>query len=109
MSYCPGCPGPDIDMTNMDLRFHPRVAAWMRQYVDVSCLRYARHPVYVDFRNLGPEDGSQAHPYNTAQEGVNVVSPGGAVIISAGSYAEDFVVNRPATIVASDGTVTIGH
>ena len=105
MSYCGGCPG---GLTNQLLYFHPRVIDYIRAET-MSCLRYGLNPVYVDWTNTGSEDGTVAHPFNTAEEGVQVAIPGATVYIAPGSYPESFVVNRPMTLMTSGGIVTIGQ
>jgi len=106
MSYCGGdhCGG----LSNLELRFHDRAALRIRQSVDASCLRHGINPVYVDWTNIGFEDGTIAHPYNTVHEGVQVAIPGGTVYIASGSYHEGFIANRPATLLATGGPVYIG-
>jgi hypothetical protein len=74
--------------------------------------------VYVDRANSGTEDGSAANPYNTFTEGAFRVAAGGSVSIQAGSYPETLVlvtkdpaglvIDRPMTIQATGGSVTIG-
>lgn len=104
MSYCWGCPG---GLTNQLLNFHPRVANFIRASVSMSCLRYGLNPVYVDWKNPGPEDGTISHPFNTAVEGVQVAIPGATVYIAPGSYPESLIANRPMTLMAYGGIVTI--
>jgi hypothetical protein len=109
MSYCGGCPG---GLSNQLLSFHPRVVSRIRESVDTSCLRYGLDPAYVDGSNTGFEDGSISNPFNTVEEGVQFVVPGGIVIITPGFYPEQFVddrtIHRPMKLSTSGGTVTIG-
>jgi hypothetical protein len=102
MSYCWGCPG---GLSNQLLNFHPRVVQVIR--ATMSCLPYGLNPVYVDWKNTGSEDGTISHPFDTAVEGVQAVIPGGTVYIAPGSYPESFIANRPMTLMAYGGTVTI--
>ncbi len=45
--------------------------------------------IYVDVaNNTGIENGSQASPYNTIQEGVNAAAVSGVVQVAAGTYTE---------------------
>jgi len=45
--------------------------------------------IYVDVSNTGGvEDGSQAHPWNTIQEGINAASNGDEVVVLPGEYVE---------------------
>ncbi|MHC4111852.1 MAG: M12 family metallo-peptidase [Planctomycetota bacterium] len=114
MSYCWGCPG---GLTNQLLYFHPRVINHIRMHVDMSCLRYGINPVYVDWTNIGFEDGTMGHPFNTVAEAVHVVIPDGTVYINPGSYPETetltvnpsgLIINRPVTLRTTGGMVTIG-
>ena len=108
MSYCgrPLCGG----YANELMCFHPRVAACIRSYLAMSgCLRYGLNPVYVDWANTGVENGTIANPFNTVVEGVQVVIPDGAVYIRSGSYPEILNFNRPVTLLATGGPVTIGQ
>ena len=43
--------------------------------------------IYVDVNNVtGPEDGTQARPFNTIQEGVDNASDGDTVLVDKGIY-----------------------
>jgi hypothetical protein len=37
--------------------------------------------IHVDLNNIGSEDGSSAHPFNTIQEGINNASDGNKVLV----------------------------
>ncbi|MFH0908505.1 MAG: Ig-like domain-containing protein [bacterium] len=50
--------------------------------------------IYVDDSNAGPGDGSQANPYNTIMEGVNVALPGDTIMVNAGIYDEAVVLTN---------------
>ncbi|UCG34022.1 MAG: hypothetical protein JSU68_05165, partial [Phycisphaerales bacterium] len=64
--------------------------------------------VYVDYRNTGFEDGTEAYPYNTVAEAVDVVLDGGEIIIADGSYPENMTIAKPVTLRASGGHAIIG-
>jgi hypothetical protein len=55
----------------------------------------AQQIVYVDIsNNSGIEDGSQQHPYNTIEEGIEVATAGTTLMISAGNYLPDSTWNQ---------------
>jgi hypothetical protein len=72
--------------------------------------------VYVDWSNTGTEDGSLAHPFNTVTEGAYRAAPGATVSIESGNYSETLVIShtgylvidRPMTLIGTNGIVTIG-
>lgn len=47
----------------------------------------------------GVSDGSAEHPWTSIQTAIHLAAPGGSVVIAAGSYAEDLVVDQPVTII----------
>lgn len=46
-------------------------------------------------------DGSAAHPYPTIQEGVDHAQSGGAVLVTAGTYAENVSIAKPVMVVGA--------
>ena len=55
--------------------------------------------IYVDVANVtGPEDGTQARPFNAIQEGIDNASPGDTVVIKTGYYGENVVIESPVTL-----------
>lgn len=100
------------------MSFHPRVVNCIREYVDISdCIRHGMNPVYSNWTNIGFEDGTAGHPFNTVAEAVQVVIPDGTVYINPGSYPETetltvnpqgLTINRPVTLRTTGGMVTIG-
>jgi len=50
---------------------------------------------YIDAgNNSGIEDGTKTYPYNTISEGLVVATPGESVIVNAGTYNEQLVINK---------------
>jgi len=55
--------------------------------------------IYVDVENVSDiEDGTKANPFNTIVEGIEAVTAGKSVIVSAGTYNEQLVVNKGITL-----------
>jgi hypothetical protein len=65
--------------------------------------------IWVDFSWNGPEIGSYGWPYNTLAEAVAAASGGETVFIKAGSSAETITINKPLTLRAFGGVVTVGQ
>ena len=64
--------------------------------------------VYVDVgNNTGVEDGSQANPYNTIQEGVNDASAGDTVGVAAGTYVERVSISTNLNMIGIGADTTI--
>ncbi|MFH1614211.1 MAG: C39 family peptidase [Planctomycetota bacterium] len=58
----------------------------MSDWYFVTILDSAANIIYVDDDANGFEDGSQAHPYNTIQEGIDAASSGYIVLVADGNY-----------------------
>lgn len=55
--------------------------------------------IYVNAGNTsGIEDGTKAHPFNTITEGIDAVAPGKSVLVSAGTYNEQLIINKEITL-----------
>ena len=70
---------------------------------------YALEPkvAFVDWRNTGTQDGSEAQPYRTVRQAVNALQCG-SIRIQAGNYVEaPLRINIPVTVQALNGAVTI--
>lgn len=107
MSYCDGCLG---GAANVLQQFDAVNITRIRSHVTASCLRLARDPCYVDWRNTsGMEDGTLAHPYNTVKEGVEAVLPRGTVSIANGNYPPPVTLWQPMRVTATGGTAVIGR
>jgi hypothetical protein len=64
--------------------------------------------VYVDDSNTsGLEDGTEAHPFNTIQEGVNLAGPGDTVRVLGGYYPENVVVVKGILLIGDGAGVTL--
>jgi len=67
--------------------------------------------IYVNAGNTtGTEDGTQTHPFNSITEGIEAVTSGKSVIVSAGTYNEQLVVNKGITLqgAGKESTFIIG-
>ena len=64
--------------------------------------------IYVDGTNVGSEDGTVDHPYNTIQEGINAASEGWTVNVAAGTYTESLAIDKALSLTgASSSSVTV--
>jgi len=51
--------------------------------------------IYVNIGNTsGIEDGTQTHPFNSITEGIEAVTSGKSVIVAAGDYEEQLIINK---------------
>jgi len=67
--------------------------------------------IYVDAGNAsGMEDGTKTHPFNTITEGISAVAPGKSVIVAAGTYNEQVIINKEITLqgASQDNTFITG-
>ena len=56
--------------------------------------------IYVDASNTsGIEDGSQEYPFNTIMEGINAAYDGDTVLVAAGLYYENVVMNAGVDLI----------
>jgi len=64
--------------------------------------------VYVDDDNIvGPWDGTQDHPYQYIQDGIDAVAENGTVQVYNGTYYENVEVDKPITLIGEDKDTTI--
>ncbi|GAI75028.1 unnamed protein product, partial [marine sediment metagenome] len=64
--------------------------------------------IYVDAGNTtGIEDGTKTHPFDTVTEGLIAVSSGKSVIVAAGTYNEQLLVNKSIILQGAEKESTI--
>ena len=64
--------------------------------------------IYVDAGNTtGTEDGTKTHPFKTITEGLIAVSPGKSVMVAAGTYNEQLIINKGITLQGAEKESTI--
>lgn len=55
--------------------------------------------IYVDAANTtGIEDGTKTHPFNSITEGIDAVASGKSVMVVAGTYNEQLIINKEITL-----------
>jgi hypothetical protein len=57
----------------------------------------------------GVETGTSGNPFRSVGKSAFAVRSGSSVIVVGGSYPEQMIIDRPLTIYATGGTVTIGQ
>ena len=68
----------------------------------------ANNIIYVDDDASPPYDGTQEHPYQFIQDGVNTASEGDTVFVYSGIYYESHItINRSMNIIGEDRDTTI--
>jgi parallel beta-helix repeat protein len=73
----------------------------------ILCLNVSAKTVYVDVSNTGMEDGSQANPYNTIQEGIDNADSGDTVYVLSGTYNENVMVNKKIDLTGENKDTTL--
>ncbi len=84
----------DLSEGNNNISITSRDAAGNESSAVIATIEYDPN-IYVDAGNAtGTEDGTKTHPFHTIAEGIDAVAPGKSVIVSAGTYNEQLVVNK---------------
>jgi hypothetical protein len=64
--------------------------------------------IYVDQAIIATSpDGTQGNPYRTIQGGIDHVSSGGTVLVAAGRYTENLLINKDINLVGSGADQTV--
>jgi M6 family metalloprotease-like protein len=97
-----------FDRTTTATRIYVRPFSAGSDQITVEVL--SERDTWVDFNFSGPEeDGTTTKPYNTLAEGVAFCSWGGTVKFKPGSKNETATIDKPLTMAAPLGPVTIGQ
>ena len=78
--------------------------------VETATIKYDSN-IYVDEVNATEiEDGTETHPFNFITEGIEAVTPGKSVMVAAGNYNEQLIINKSITLqgASRDNTFIIG-
>ena len=66
----------------------------------------AGNVIWVDDSNTGFEDGSQQHPFNTINEGIQAATSGYVVCVNPGTYHETVSMKTGVNLIGYDNAVT---
>ena len=66
--------------------------------------------IYVNIGTSGIEDGTQTHPFNSITEGIEAVTSGKSVVVAAGTYNEQLIINKKIDLLGAgkESTFIIG-
>jgi hypothetical protein len=84
-----------------------RDAAGNESSVVTAIIEYDTN-IYVDEANVsGIEDGTQTHPFDSITEGIEAVTSGKSVMVVAGTYKEQLIINKGITLQGAGKESTI--
>jgi len=79
---------------NNNISITSRDAAGNESSAVLTTIEYDTN-IYVDAGNTtGTEDGTRTHPFNSIIEGIEAVTPGKSVMVAAGTYNEQLIINK---------------
>jgi hypothetical protein len=65
--------------------------------------------IYVDFRNAGCQNGTEAFPFKAVAKAYTAATDGDTIRVKSGNYPEALTMSRPLRLEAIGGPVTIGR
>jgi len=80
-----------------------------RNTIGRSCAGCSQDPTDIECLFVVDQQGTFRFPFRTVFRAANRALPGWTVLIKAGNYSEAFVIDKPLTLKADGGTVTIGR
>jgi len=100
----------DLFEGNNSISITSRDAAGNESSAIIATIEYDPN-IYVDVANIsGIEDGTKTHPFNTITEGIEAVTSGKSVVVAAGTYNEQLIINKSIALqgASQDNTFIIG-
>lgn len=73
-----------------------------------QCEGCVKDPADIDCSFIVNQQGTFRFPFRTVSQATKQAEPGWTVLINAGRYRETLVIDKPVTLKADGGTVTIG-
>jgi len=91
---------------NINILVTSRDAAGNESSAVIAIIEYNLN-IYVDAINAtGIEDGTQTHPFNSITEGIEIVTSGKSVVVAAGTYNEQLIINKEITLQGASQDTT---
>jgi hypothetical protein len=81
-------------------------ALWVEGYRD-TVIPYGS--IWVDTAYVGFEAGTFSQPYNSVQEGIDNVAPGGTIVFKEGSDDWTGTIDKAMTLTSGIGVMVIGR